>query len=152
MSGIKSKMAAIIIRKSEETKQNENCSGMEAATKILLYGQLINLIASMFCGLYMFLFIEELYDKLFYTYGYSIQVIYPIIYTINVLCGLFGPISCAAELVVCQIINSLTDLFGDWMEILKCNSGVQQMNNDDIIDEQNCEHSAVLIDVEHERT
>ena len=125
---------------------------MEEVTKILLLGQLINLIASMFCGVYMFLFIEELYDKLFYTYGYSIQVIYPLVFTINVFCGLFSPISCAAELVVCQIINSLTDLFGDWMEILTRNSGIHQMNNCDIIEEQKCDHSAVLIDVEHEKT
>ena len=150
MSDIKTKMVAIIIRKAEGPKQNHYFIGMEEATKIILFGQLINLIASMFFGLYVFLLIEELYDKLFFPYGSSIQVIYPLVYTINIFFALFGPISCAAELVVCQIINSLTDLFGDWMEVLKCNSGIQQLNNDGIAQEENCAQSAVQMDVEHE--
>ena len=43
---------------------------------------------------------------------------------------LFGPISCAAEIVVCQLINSLTDLFEDWKDILKYSFQKLQINNE----------------------
>ena len=92
---------------------------MEKATKNILYGLIISLIATICGGLWVILVIEAKYENVFYLYGHGIQVIYPCVYIICLFYGLLSPISCAAELVICQLINGLTDLFEEWIDLLK---------------------------------
>ena len=51
----------------------------------------------------------------------------------------FGPISCSVELVICQLINSLTDTFDDWIEILKSKYDTKQANGIPNRHEKGCE-------------
>ena len=146
MSIIKSKTASMLNRKTKEQKQNQYCV-MEDSTKTLLYAQLINLTASTFFAIWLYLFVETTYEELFSRYGTSFTVIYPLAYIISVFYCLFGPVSCAAELLISQILNSLAVLFEDWIQILKHNSNTAQLHNDYIEEEDSHGQVATHIDV-----
>ena len=46
-------------------------------------------------------------------------MIYPLIFVLQAILILFGPMACSAELIVEQIIDNNTNLFSLWEDILK---------------------------------
>ena len=69
-----------------------------------------------------------LYDSAL-NYGKDIQIIYPILHAFTTAFILFGPMACSAELLAGQIVKSITDLFCQWEDILKCCSNECSENN-----------------------
>ena len=132
---IKSKIASMLINIGEERKQT-HCITIEKSEKLIIYGQIFNLITSFLSGLWYYNLCMTLpKDHIFYRFGFNFQLVLPPIIAIQLFFVLFGPISCAVELLICQMINSLSDLFKDWKTILQSNLRLntggppQQVNN-----------------------
>ena len=45
-------------------------------------------------------------------------------YVIQIFFTLFGPTSCTVELLICEVIDSLSELFEDWQKFLSCKLAV----------------------------
>ena len=72
-------------------------------------------------------------------YGDSLPVVYGLVMGIETFWIVFGPISCSVELIICQLINSLTDTFDHWIEILKLKSDMKQDNSSSNRHENGCD-------------
>ena len=95
-------------------------SRMENSTKTMICGQILCFITSILFGLWAYLILQAIaYDGVFVRYGIHFPIIFPIVYTIETYFKLFGPMTCSAELFCGQIIDSITDLFEDWIVALK---------------------------------
>lgn len=144
---MKSKILCIQIKHIEERKPN--VCRVEKSTQTIIYGQIFCLVSAILHSVWCLFHLQSSVDeKTFLSYGISVQVIWPMLVTIQYVCTLFGPISCAAEIVVCQLIYSLTDLFDDWKDILRCGSQKLQINN-----ETKCQdeiQKSPTIDLEHD--
>ena len=108
----------------EPNKWNQNISfkgsRMENSTKNMIYGQILCFITSILFGLWAYLILQAIaYDGVFVRYGIHFPLIFPIVYTIETYFKLFGPMTCSAELFCGQMIDSITDLFEDWIVALK---------------------------------
>ena len=145
---IESKMKSLLVEKLKCIEQN-TCCRMERSTKSIFLAQFINLITSVLFGVYLYLFVEKTDDETFYRYGYSIKVIYPVLYAIQMIFCCFGPISSAVELILYQMINSLSDLFEYWTVILRHDKELgPQINNGDN-DDKYCHTKKPEINVQH---
>ena len=121
---IKSTMAPMLNNRGKKEKRSR-CVTFEKSEKLIIYGQILNLIASFSFGLFNYNLIMALpKDSIFNKYGYQYQVLLPPMNIIQNIFMLYGPISCAAELIICQIINSMSGLFKDWTIILQDKSGL----------------------------
>ena len=125
---VKSKVSEITRRKG---RKNNHCCKLQNSEKTLLYGQLINLVVSVLFGIWCYLLVQSNFNQIEFSvrYGPSFQVVYPILFAIQIFIILYGPLCCAAELVACQLINSLSGLFEDWIELMKWDQGLHQINN-----------------------
>ena len=116
---IKSKMAAILINKGKEGQQT-HCMIIQNSEKLIIYGQIFNAITSFLHGLWNYnICITLPKDHLVYQYGSNYQLFIPPMFAITKFFIWYGPISCAVELLICQVINSLSDLFNDWKTMLQ---------------------------------
>ena len=94
---------------------------MEYSTKTIMYGQLLNFLSSILWGLWIYLFlIYHLESAIFVNYKHFVQVLYPILIVIQQLFMKFGPINCSAEIVVGQIVDSISDLYCYWSKVILC--------------------------------
>ena len=119
---LKSSLSSLIIKNEEKRKPVMVCHKMEKCTKTILYGQSLNIAASIVWGIWAALFIQIHYGSRMDVYGNSIGVTYPFFHAFQASIILFGPLVCSAELVARQIVDNLTDLFSLWEEILKYGS------------------------------
>ena len=118
-SKLKSKLSLWVISSKDNRKTKRYCHELEKSTKTIVYGQLLNLASSMLWGIWAALFLQ-VHEKRFLDMSKSTQIIYPLIYVLQAIFILFGPMACSAELIVEQIIDNNTKLFGLWEDILKC--------------------------------
>ena len=103
---------------------------VENATKTVIYGQMLCFISSILFGLWAYYIIQSIaYDGVLALYGIFFPLIFPFIYTVETYFRLFGPMACSVELLCGQIIDSLTDLFDDWIDTLKCESIDEKAKN-----------------------
>ena len=61
--------------------------------------------------------------------GDIFSLVYPVLMVLETFILVFGPISCAVELIICQLINSVSDAFDDWIELLRFNSDTHQADD-----------------------
>ena len=117
---IKSKIKATLINREEEGRQT-HCMIMEKSENLIIYGQTLNVIVSFLWGVWNYNVLIKLPENsIFYKYVSNCQLFYPPIIALQTSFLLFGPISCAAELISCQLINTLSELFKDWTILLQC--------------------------------
>ena len=126
---LKYELAFKSIKLKEEQKPLKYFYVMEKSTRTMVYGQFFNLVASISWAIWTVCFYES-NDEKFLHYGDSLRIVYPILVVMLTSLCLFGPMTCSAELVVGQIINSITDLFSQWNSILKC--GVKAFPEDNV--------------------
>ena len=124
-------------------------TSLENSTKGICYGQFINLITSVIFGLDLIMSSIEKQHDMFYRYGWSMRSIYPVLYGIEIFLYCFGPISSAVELILCQIINSLSDLYDDWTFILRYYNELGSKTSNGDNDDLECDSGKDVICVEH---
>ena len=116
---IRSKLVDTLIKGRNKAKQTCR-KGLEKSEKLIISGQIFNLISMLWVGLWFYNLFRKLpKDNIVYHYGSNYELFYPLLAAINSGFLFFGPMSCAAELLICQMINSLSDLFKDWTKILQ---------------------------------
>ena len=109
---------------------------IENSTKSMICGLLLCAITTIMSGILMRISVEESYDKILYNYNQSIFTFITIPYMFQWFVLLYGPISCATELVITHLINRLTTLFEDWIIIMEfedahqANSKVEALYHD----------------------
>ena len=144
---VKSKISALIVTKMKDRKDH-HCCVLQNSEKMVLYGELINVVASLTWGIWGYILIRSNFDEFRDRYGRSFQNLYPILSAVQIFVLLYGPLSCAAELTSCELINSLSHLFVDWMELVKCDQGALSQMKCDSKDKHNCHRSKSTNDVE----
>ena len=131
-------LAMLIIQKVE--RKRFYCRyELEYATKTILYGQFLNILASIIWGLWLHYFLiyhDE--QPSFADYKYTIQIVYPIIIIIEMLLIGFGPMACSAEIVIGQIVDSITDLYCQWELAFECSGTKDTKNSSDCEEENDC--------------
>ena len=70
--------------------------------------------------------------KLLQTQSSIIIIVLSCLFAVQSLFLLYGPISMSAELVICQYINSLTDLFETWKQIIESDSTLPTIHTNNI--------------------
>ena len=133
------------ITKENKQDRNNKRSCMSGSAKTIVYGQILSFITSILFGCWAYHILQYIaYDGVFVRYGIYFPLIFPIIYTIETYYRLFGPMTCSAELVCDQIINSITDLFDDWIDALRNRDDeISKKNNDNLSLEINMEASTM---------
>ena len=144
---VKSKLSALIITKKKDRKRKP-CCVLQNSEKMVIYGQLINLVSSLISGIWCYITIRSNFEEFRQRYGPSFQNVYPILFSIQSILILYGPLSCAAELISCELINSLSYLFEDWMELIQCDQGRINQFNSNKKDETDYEGPELTVDVE----
>ena len=117
-SKLKSKLALLVISSKDNRKSCRHCHELEKSTKTIVYGQFLNLASSMFWGIWAALFLQVNAER-FLDLSKSTQIIYSLIFVLQAIFILFGPMACSAELIVEQIIDNNTKLFSLWEDILR---------------------------------
>ena len=120
---LKSNLDSWVISCKDSRKIKHHCHKMEKSTKTIVYGQILNLASSMFWGIWATLFLQ-IHAERFLNLSKSAQIVYPLIFALQAVFILFGPMACSAELTVEQIIDHNTRLFSLWEDILKCDFSV----------------------------
>ena len=129
VSKVKSEMSTHLVRTARKNEQKRSCS-IEGPEKTIIYQQIINLTASILCGIWVYHFFFEMMNTKFASYlGDSFSLVYPVLMVFETFILVFGPISCAVELLICQLINSLSDAFDDWIELLRFHSDTNQADS-----------------------
>ena len=115
---VKSNLESLLIEydQKEPSNRHENIKSSEC---LLIFGQILNMIAtSLFC-IWLYEVTEIISD------GRNFPILRGILcfgflffYFLQVSSTLFGPMSCAVELMICQFINELAMLFEDWKKVL----------------------------------
>ena len=118
VGNIKAKMNAMIV-KPEDRRSKSLYSKLECHEKMLIYGMTLSILTSILLGTWFGIHYKTLLDEFFKDEFYTFIIILSFIFAFQSLFLLYGPISCASELVICQYINSLTDLFETWKQILE---------------------------------
>ena len=125
---LKSQLTSILIKNEEEWTTIKHCYELENCTKTIVYGQILNIVSSILWGIWANIFLK-IHDDSALNYGKDIQIVYPILHAFTTAFIFFGPMACSAELVAGQIVKSITDLFCQWEDILKCCSNECSENN-----------------------
>ena len=139
IANVQLNLSTITKERKQEIIHKRSC--MSGSAKTIVYGQVLSFITSILFGCWAYQILQYIaYDGVFVRYGIYFPLVFPIIYTIETYYRLFGPMTCSAELVCDQIINSITDLFDDWIGALK--------NGDDEISHRNNENLSLEINME----
>lgn len=118
---LRSMLKPMLIKNSKEKRSASHCFQMKKYAKGIVYGQCLNIVSSILWGIWAAIFLQTHYERTA-KYGNDIKISYPIILTFQNTFILFGPMACTAEVVVGQIVESITDLFCRWEDILECSS------------------------------
>ena len=138
ISAVKSELQYHFARNVVRNKPK--CCRIEGPEKTIIYQQIINLTASILSGIWVCVYFFSMMDrKVISHYGDSLPVVYGLVMGIETFWIVFGPISCSVELIICQLINSLTDTFDHWIEISKLKCDTKQANGISNRQEKGCE-------------
>ena len=132
----KSKMNAMMV-KNNEKRNKHSCIKVERAEKMLIYGIILSISAAIMMGAWLGIHYNTFIKKLLQTQSSVIIIVLSCLFAVQSLFLLYGPISMSAELVICQYINSLTDLFETWKQIIESDSTLPTIhtNNTEMIHE-----------------
>lgn len=107
------------------------CNEITNSTKTVMYGQILSLLTSVVWALWCFNYFQSLADlDVFVRYGAMVHIVYPILFFIQHLFNFYGPMACTAELIIGQIVDSISKLFSDWEEKFSHSLGSIDDNND----------------------
>ena len=117
---LKENLSKMLIEKHEERKHRCYHIKFEYSTKTILYGQILNVLSSLLYGVWILIFLQNNENEAWFPHRKTfVQIVYPIVATIAMMCINLGPMTCSAELVVGQIVDSITQLYCQWEEALK---------------------------------
>ena len=117
VSFIKSKMSAMLVGTEEKIKRDGRIK-LESHEKILIYGTILSISTSILIGTWLGTHYEMFIKSYLHTQSNLPIVTLSILFAIQTLFLNYGPISCASEIVICRYINSLTELFVTFEQIL----------------------------------
>ena len=143
MNDMKLKLSTITNENGLERQSIGSC--VANSTKTMVLGQILCLSTSILFGCWAYLILQPIaYEGVFMRYGIYFPLIFPVIYAIETYYRLYGPITCSAELFCDQIINSITDLFDDWIKAFTSrNDGLKHKTNYDLSLKINVENSTM---------
>ena len=107
---------------TSEAKHEKKKCGMlvEMSEKVVIYGQSLNIVGAVLFSIWYYKFTTS-YDEdpSLYKYLSKQQYVGPPIGALSYVFLLYGPLPCAADFVICHMINSLENLFENWKSILR---------------------------------
>ena len=105
---------------SVQNIENKKCSTTLTNSKyILIYGQVMNVAMSCVFGIWYYnVFLKSYGYIIFNQFGLEVQILLLITFTLQMFFIGFGPVECTVELLICQAIGTLSDLFQDWEKLL----------------------------------
>lgn len=118
-SQARSKIGLILKNRTNQVKQK--CfKKIESSEKLIIYGQSINLVTTSIITIWMYMLLEMAMKQDFMSeYGTSFQVVSLMLYIFYPALYFYDPMSCTVELIICQVINGLSELLEDWQKILQ---------------------------------
>ena len=88
--------------------------------KFIITGQIFSFLISFLYGIVHYnSFIQSPNDIVVEQFGIESSWPLTIMIAIQVLFTFYGPVACASELLICQMIHTLTEIFHDWEIFLK---------------------------------
>ena len=98
----------------------------------MVYGLFLSVSASILTGTWLGIHYDTFIRNLLQTQSDVMIPVIAILFGIQFLFLLYGPISCASELVICQYINSLTEVFETWKQIIENDPTLPTVHSNDI--------------------
>ena len=117
---------------SQQVKPKKKKCGMsmEISERMVIYGQSLNMTGCILWVVWYYDLVMSLpQDHSLYNY-LSNPNLGPFCGAIGLFFNIYGPLSCAAEFVICHMINSLTNLFENWKAILNSKTPMDSTNNE----------------------
>ena len=144
ISAVKSKIYCNLVEKTEPN----SCCEIQSPEKTIIYQQIINVIASCLAGTWIYIFFfATMHREAISNYGSKFAGGYAAFMGIETFFFAFGPLSCAVELIICQLINSLSDVFDVWTKLLKQNSDLKTACNTPNTQKNDCHASAIDVEL-----
>ena len=113
-----------LLQKLSIKQTKENRKTIEKLKMLLIYGQLSSIISALMFTAWEYQVLKKVSKE---NGGHallkniSFELSFLILYWIHVYFTLFGPISCAVELIISQLTHEVADLFTKWQDILRLN-------------------------------
>jgi len=127
----KSKMA-ILSSKNFRDGHQKCKKKVTNSEKLLMYGQILNVITTtLFTIWYNIVMNETKHGHNVYKTWIGYEIFSMLVYFVQIFIILFGPMSCTAELLICEIIEGLSEMFEDWQRVLRCNLALIELNEDE---------------------
>lgn len=115
-----------LLNNNKRKKARFSFKMVENSKKLVVYGQLLNLITSFLFGLWNYnIFSTSSESSVFKQYGLSYQILLPPLIVIQSLFTVYSPISCTVEVIICQMVDVVADIFKDWRSLLLYQTVVQ---------------------------
>ena len=130
VTAIKSKMSAMLVKTEKRLKKNKRMK-LEAPEKLLIYGIILSTSTSILIGTWLGTHYEMFIKSYLHTQSNVPIVTFSILFAIQTLFLNYGPMSCASEIVICRYINSLTELFETFRQILDNSPNLPTIRSDE---------------------
>ena len=123
----KSKIANLL-RKNFPECQQKCWKKITNSEKLIMYGQILNLIATtLFTIWYHIVTNKTKNGPIIYKTWAGLEVFATLVYFVQIFFTLFGPMCCTVELIICEVIGGLSEMFEDWQRILRCKIAVIEL-------------------------
>ena len=130
VTATKSKMSAMLVKTEKRLKKNKRMK-LEAPEKLLIYGIILSTSTSILIGTWLGTHYEMFIKSYLHTQSNVPIVTFSILFAIQTLFLNYGPMSCASEIVICRYINSLTELFETFRQILDNSPNLPTIRSDE---------------------
>jgi hypothetical protein len=124
---------AILSRKNNSDCQQKCWKKITNSEKLLLYGQILSLIATtLFTTWYNIVTNKTNNGPIIYKTLVGFEPFSMMVYFFQIFFTLFGPMSCTVELLICEVIGGLSEMFEDWQRVLRCKLREIELEEDKI--------------------
>ena len=106
------------LNSKKEDKPNY-CVSLKRSQKMIIYGQILNLTSCVLLGIFNYnIGIGVSHHSIYKKYRFNYEIILPLLIVLQSLFVIYGPIPCTVELLICEMIDGVSDIFKDWTELL----------------------------------
>jgi hypothetical protein len=124
---------ATLSRKNNSDCQQKCGKKLTNSEKLLLYGQILNLITTtLFTTWYNIVTNKTNNGTIIYKTFLGFEPFSMLVYFFQIFFTLFGPMSCTVEVLICEVIGVLSEMFEDWQGVLRCKLGEIELEKDKI--------------------
>ena len=120
---VKSNLVSLVkqhgLKEADEKEVKRNLEKIQYSEYLLIYGQILNVLATCLFSTWLHEVIQLISNgRQFPILQGMSYFIFFLLYFLQVSSTLFGPTSCAVEVMICQFINETAILYEDWNKLL----------------------------------